>query len=69
LICFVLADGHHLDLFVMDRAAVPSLARSDVPQYAQTGALLTATWTTGNQVYLLTGGGNKKFLQKLLQQS
>jgi hypothetical protein len=69
LICFVLADGHHLDLFVMDRAAVPSLAGSDLPQYAQTGALLTATWTTGDQVYLLTGGGNKKFLQKLLQQS
>jgi len=69
LICFVLADGHHVDLFVMDRAAVPSLAGSDVPQYTQTGALLTATWTTGKQVYLLTGGGNKKFLQKLLEPS
>ena len=69
LICFVLTDGHHLDLFVLDRAGVPGLAGSGGPQFAQAGALLTATWTAGNQVYLLTGGGNRKFLQKLLKQT
>lgn len=69
LICFVLTGGHHVDFFVMDRAGVPGLAGSGAPQFAQAGALLTATWTAGNQVYLLTGGGNRKLLQKLLQQT
>ncbi len=68
LICFVLADGHHVDFFVLDRPGVPGLAGSDLPQFAQTGALVTATWTAGNRVYLLTGGANKRYLQKLLRQ-
>src|SRR6266404_2176017 len=57
LICFVLADGNHVDFFVMDRADFPGLAGSNAPQFAKAGALMTVTWSKGNRVYLLTGGG------------
>ncbi len=69
LICFVLADGNHVDVFVMDHFDFPGLSASSTPRFAQAGALMTVTWTKNNQVYLLTGGGDKSLLQKLLQPS
>ena len=68
LICFVLPDGSHVDLFAMDRAGFPSLARSGEVEFAQAGALMTAAWIKGDRVYLLTGNGDK-ILTKLLQES
>lgn len=67
MLCFFL-DGEHLDLFVMDRAGLPDLPEGGAPQFAEANGLTTATWVKGGKVYLLTGD-NKKFLQKLLQQT
>jgi hypothetical protein len=67
LICFVLAGGDHVDVFVMDHSDFPGLSGNSAPQFAQAGPLMTVTWAKNNQVYLLTGGGDKRHLQKLLQ--
>lgn len=67
MICFMLK-GEHMDLFVMDRAGLPDLPDNSAPQYARAGDLMTATWSKGGKIYLLTGE-NKELLQKVLQQS
>jgi hypothetical protein len=67
MLCFVL-NGEHMDLFVMDRTDLPDLPENSAPQYAKAGSLMTAAWSEGNKVYLLTGE-NKNVLQKVLQQS
>jgi hypothetical protein len=67
MLCFFL-DGQHLDLFVMDHAGLPDLPEGGAPQFAEANGLVTATWVKGDKVYLLTSN-NKKFLQKLLQQT
>lgn len=69
LICYVLPGGNHVDIFVMDHNEFPGLSRSGEPQFAQAGSLMTVSWVKDNQVYLLTGGGDKRVLQKLLQPS
>ncbi|HEY1662389.1 MAG TPA: hypothetical protein VGI03_08220 [Verrucomicrobiae bacterium] len=68
MLCFVLDDGEHMDLFVMDRVGLPGLPEGSAPQFAEANGLMTATWVKGDQVYLLTGD-NKKLLQKLFQQT
>ena len=67
MLCFVM-DGEHMDLFVMDRNSLPDVADDGTPLYAKAGGLMTATWSKGGKVYLLTGE-NKEFLQKVLQQT
>src|SRR5271170_6937232 len=63
MICFVLDDGEHVDFFVMDCAGLPGLPENGAPQFASVNGLMTATWSEGNKVYLLTGGGDKKFFK------
>jgi len=65
MICFMF-NGEHMDLFVMDRAGLPGLPDTSAPQYAKAGDLMTATWSKGDKIYLLTGE-NKELLQKVLQ--
>jgi len=67
MLCFVL-NGEHMDLFVIDRSSLPELPENGLPQYVKTGGLMTATWSKGDKVYLLTGE-NKELLQKVLQQT
>jgi len=66
MICFVLEDGKHMDLFVMDRAGLPGFPEGGAPQIVKTDGLRMATWAKGGKVYLLTGD-NKKLLQQILQ--
>ena len=66
MICFVLEDGKHMDLFVMDRAGLPGFRESGAPQIVKTDGLTMATWAKGGKVYLLTGD-SRKLLQQILQ--
>lgn len=68
MLCFVLDDGEHLDLFVVDRASLPDVPENSAPQYAEEGGLATAAWSKDGRIYLLTAS-DKKHLQKLLQQT
>jgi hypothetical protein len=65
MICFILEDGEHMDLFVVDRAGLPDFPESRAPQFAKADGLMTATWAEAGKVYLLTGA-NKERLQKVL---
>ena len=67
MLCFVL-NGEHMDLFVMDRTSLPDLPDNGLPLYVKTGGLMTATWSKGDKIYLLTGE-NKELLKKVLQQT
>jgi hypothetical protein len=69
MICFVLATGEHLDFFVMDRTGLPDPPENGAPQFASADGLMTATWTKGGKVYLLTSDGDKNSFQKLLQET
>jgi len=69
LICFTLAGGQHVDLFVLDAAALPGLVPGGGPKFAQAGAEMTAAWTQGGRVYLLAGGGEQRLLASLLTDS
>src|SRR5208282_524025 len=69
MICFVLDDGKHMDFFVMDRACLPGLPENGAPQFASANGLMTVTWAKGGKVYLLTGGGDKKLFEQLLNQT
>jgi hypothetical protein len=68
MLCFVLDDGEHLDLFVVEHAGLPDVPENSAPQYAQEGGLATAAWSKNGKIYLLTAS-DKKQLQKLLEQT
>lgn len=67
MICFIV-NGQHMDLFVMDRTGLPNIPENGTPQFARAGSLMTAMWTAGGKVYLLTGE-NEAVLQKILQRT
>lgn len=66
MVCFMLDNGEHMDLFVMDHANLPDFPVNGAPQYAKADGLMTATWSDGGKIYLLTGR-NRTVLQKILQ--
>jgi hypothetical protein len=65
MICFF-KDGQHMDLFVTDGVNLPGLPVNGTPQFAKADGVMTAMWTNGQKVYLLTGQ-SKELLQRVLQ--
>jgi hypothetical protein len=57
---------NNLWVFVMSKSAVPD-APATGPQIVQVGRLMTASWTLGDNVYVLAGRGNGDDLKKYLQ--
>ncbi len=53
-------------LFVVDRASVKNAPAAGPPQLAKVNALLTATWTQGDKLYLLGTAGDEQTLRQLL---
>lgn len=66
MLCFMVNDREHMDLFVVDRVALPDVAESGPPQFAESGGLMTAIWARGDKVYLLTSADGN-FLQNFLR--
>lgn len=66
MVCFMLDNGEHMDLFVMDHADLPDFPENGAPQYAKADGLMTAAWADGGKIYLLTGR-NRMVLQKIFQ--
>jgi hypothetical protein len=60
------ADLPDLFLFVLDRSSVESGPANAVPEVKQVKGLFTASWTSGDKVYLLGGFGDEAFLRKYL---
>lgn len=55
-----------LFLFVLERQAVSNPPSSNQPQLTPANQLATASWTSGDLVYLLVADGDTEFLRKYL---
>jgi len=55
-----------LFLFIIGRKAVPNPPPADQPQLAQANRISTASWTSGELVYVLAADGDMAFLRKFL---
>jgi hypothetical protein len=72
MICFrtekSLPAGQKADLwlFVVDRTTVKDISDIPQPQFAKVGALMTATWTQGGNLYVLGIQGDENTIKKYL---
>ena len=65
LVCFMV-EGEVVHLFVMPRTAFPDAALSPTPMLARVGPESTASWSSGDNLYLLVTQADKALLEKLL---
>jgi hypothetical protein len=65
MICFDRGDKQMLFLFVMKRSAVKD-PPPDTPRLSKVSRMLTATWTRGDNTYILAGQAEADFAKKYL---
>ena len=65
MICFDRGDKQMLFLFVMKRSAVKD-PPPDTPRLSKVSRMLTATWTRGDNTYILAGPAEADFAKKYL---
>lgn len=66
LVCFQLGGDNLAHLFVTDAKTVPTGARASAPVFVSEGDWMTASWTEGDQAYLLTVKGDRPTLANYL---
>lgn len=66
MLCLQSRDYKKLWLFVARRAAFPNAPQTSTPQFASAGELMTATWSQGDESYLLSIEGTEADLKKYL---
>lgn len=66
LVCFKRNEGGLLHLFVLKRAALPDSMNKKEPQISSEGNWMTATWSNGDQVYLITAQGDRQDIEAYL---
>lgn len=66
LLCFYLRNDNDLWLFVVDRTALPDAPATESPQFTSVGKMTTASWSQGNNTYLLATRGDAERLRKYL---
>ncbi len=66
LICFLVDGRQAVHLLVISRAAVPNPPGHEEPQFLHVGNWETASWTQGENVYVLAGNLDRAALEKLL---
>ncbi len=59
-------DSKDLWLFVADARALPDAPPSATPEFARVATLITATWRSGDRIYMLAGRGDERSLGKFL---
>lgn len=69
LVCFKRTDGRLVHLFVVDRGALPRLARDGSRDYSAQGEWTTAAWAEGGRAYLVAVEGDRATLEKYLTNS
>lgn len=55
VICVMLNDKNHTDLFVIDRTKFQNFHPTETPQFDQINDVATAAWSRGDKIYLLAG--------------
>jgi hypothetical protein len=66
LICFVLAGGKLVHLFVVDQTALSDPPSSTAPEFKQVQGWSTASWSDGQMSYLLATQAGSDALRQLL---
>jgi hypothetical protein len=66
MVCFDRGDNQMLFLFVLNRAAVKDPPPEQTPRVAKVRQLLTASWSQGDNTYLLAGPDEPDFVRKYL---
>ena len=66
MVCMKTADNKDLFLFAAKRSALPNAPVSNRPEFSPVYKFMTATWTKGDQVYILASAGDEASLQKYL---
>ena len=59
-------EDHDVWLFVVSRDALPDVPTAVAPQFTPAHGLITASWTSGDKVYLLATRGAQAEIQRLL---
>lgn len=65
MVCFDRGDNQMLFLFIMKRSAVKD-PPPESPRLAKVNELITASWTHGEETYVLAGPQEPEFAQKYL---
>ena len=65
LVCFMV-EGQVVHLFVMPRSTFPDAKFDATPTFAKAGSQTTASWASGENLYLLVTQADQALLQKLL---
>ncbi len=66
LVCLERGADNDLFLFIIDRAALPDPPPGQTPQFARVGTMITASWTAGDNAYVLASKGSEDDLRKFL---
>jgi hypothetical protein len=72
MICFLtgkpLGPGLKSDLFlfIIDRSSLPDAPTENLPRITKVNKLMTASWSSGDKVYVLGGFGDEDFIRKYL---
>jgi hypothetical protein len=66
LICFVMAGGKLVHLFVVDQQALADPPANNAPEFKQVQGWSTAAWSDGRMSYLLATQADPDALRQLL---
>ena len=69
LVCFRRENENLLHLFVMDRAALPTLPDKDRAKFSSQDGWMTAAWAEGDHVFLIAVQGDQQLIEQLLTNS
>lgn len=69
LICFKRKEGGLLHVFVVNGAALPKAMKNSERQISPEGTWMTAAWSQGDQIYLMTAQGDRQALESYLADS
>jgi len=67
MVCFDSGNHNDLYLFVARRSDLPDAPAAPEPEFSRIGKLTTASWSTGDKVYVLAGKGDEQFLRRYLR--
>ncbi len=69
LVCVEAGQDKDIFLFVVARSVLPDAPATESPQFAGVGGMMTAAWTSDDNIYLLAGHGSEQFLRRYLSSS
>lgn len=66
MLCYVLEESKHVDLFVAQRSDFPNPPEYGQLRFGRSGRLTTSSWSQANQVYALIGPEDESFFRKYI---